>query len=57
MYVQTGPVKLKAPAIRANPVQTTLLKAAYAISHNPSSQTIRELSQQAGLYAHIAIFS
>ncbi|KAF9452950.1 hypothetical protein P691DRAFT_771877 [Macrolepiota fuliginosa MF-IS2] len=41
--------KQKTPAIRADPEQTALLKAAYAVSYNPSLQTVQELTQQTGL--------
>ncbi len=39
------------PAIRASEEQAAILNAAYAVSHNPSSQGFQELSQQTGLYA------
>ncbi|KAJ3573982.1 hypothetical protein NP233_g2068 [Leucocoprinus birnbaumii] len=50
MNVQTSQ-KPKPVAIRATPTQTALLKAAYAVSYNPSPKSIKELSQQTGLYA------
>lgn len=46
-------IKPKAAAIRATQTQTDLLKAAYTVSSTPLPQTIRELSEQTGLYAHL----
>ncbi|KAF5360709.1 hypothetical protein D9756_004667 [Leucocoprinus leucothites] len=48
MSAQPGP-KPKPVPIRATPAQTALLKAAYAVSYNPSPKAIGELSRQTGL--------